>query len=590
MASDNKRASLEENLASFNEELISNISRLASFIRSYEGGEWTDAQIKAGQLLREKKAIEYIESVRKAVSEGKEQKGSESFTTTVKPSKLPKISRDKTIFEKNYDRLMSIAPGLEEKLINYKANDEIYGKSESRGYMDFNLELLFQEKGGFHLSMSHYFKQNGDMVPDPDMEILVNIENGTIEALHFQDMYHYEEVYDDKISRKRVDKKEQASQNNFLGDWLKNLKRQDHQIKWDEDESTEVPPSIIEDKYKKAEIKKEKTKTVESKSEKSQIETLFGDISVSDGKKCLKQLEKVILFKEGNTLPADKVESRVNTLVKDGSVAPYLFDAIEKLTTLDGGHLMSLNYYKFLDIIPNLVEKLTDENASVELKSTKSELVYTVKFANRLLANVVTYAVYEQNEQKKENATMLIKVRTKEKFATVDHISGNFFDLETYAPVEIDPFQNEYYFASLGFNQWLIALVKDDFSAKWSEQVETVVEPELKIEFHPVEEEESDEFDNDYINKDIPDFEPGHVQLTETHKKYGVTQKVINEINRTLKGKVIVARAKAMIHNTKDKLADLAHQAQMPGFRISKTGKFYFEGRSNRADRTRSGY
>ena len=136
----------------------------------------------------------------------------------------------------------------------------------------------------------------------------------------------------------------------------------------------------------------------------------------------------------------------------------------------------------------------------------------------------------------------------------------------------------------------MIALVKGDFSAEWSEQVEAEVESELKIEFHPVEEEESDEFDNDYINKDIPDFEPGHVQLTETHKKYGVTQKVINEINRTLKGKVIVARAKAMIHNTKDKLADLAHQAQMPGFRISKTGKFYFEGRSNRADRTRSGY
>ena len=163
---------------------------------------------------------------------------------------------------------------------------------------------------------------------------------------------------------------------------------------------------------------------------------------------------------------------------------------------------------------------------------------------------------------------------------------NRFFDMLTFDSGEKFKSDLEPYQASIGLEKWLEFLHENEYKP-------------IQVDLKKVEEnsptkseltEEQDEFDNDYINKDIPDFEVGKVELTEAHKKRGVTQKVIDYINKTQKGVVLFPRTQSMIHNTKDKKADLAHQAQMPGFRLSKTGKFYYEGRSNRADRTRSGY
>lgn len=89
------------------------------------------------------------------------------------------------IYEKNFDRFMVIVLGFDEKLINYKFGDEIYGKLVSCGYMDFNFELFFKDKGGFYFVMFYYYKENGDMIVDLDMEILINIEYCIIEVLYY---------------------------------------------------------------------------------------------------------------------------------------------------------------------------------------------------------------------------------------------------------------------------------------------------------------------------------------------------------------------------------------------------------------------
>lgn len=166
MPSNSSGFNLEENLVLSNEELTSNISKLASFIRSFEGGTWEAARRKAGKLLKDKTAFEYIDQVRATVS------GTEQPKTVIKvpaPAKSKPINQQ-TIYEKNYDKLMAIAPGLEDRLENYQ-HDSIYGKSVKTGYMDFNLEVLDRDKTGFYIAISHYYEQNGDLVPDPDMAV-----------------------------------------------------------------------------------------------------------------------------------------------------------------------------------------------------------------------------------------------------------------------------------------------------------------------------------------------------------------------------------------------------------------------------------
>ncbi|MNU97244.1 hypothetical protein D3C71_873070 [compost metagenome] len=304
----------------------------------------------------------------------------------------------------------------------------------------------------------------------------------------------------------------------------------------------------------------------------------------------MQKLGEFIFLNERNVLPPNKVESRIDELEKDKSIVPYLFDVCEKLKTLDREHVMSLNYYKLLDLIPNLIEHLTNENVSVQLKSTKSDTVYTVKFADQVLKQIVIFGIYESKGKQDENATMLIKMRPHNKYASVDHISGDFFELATYAPEKIDPLHDEYYFASLGFNHWLNFLLENEFSPEWSGEIETPAEPDPIVEFHPSEEAEKPkdnprETNKNYINYGIPYFERGHTELTEAHKKRGVTQKMIDQINITKKGIVVIPLLTKMVFNTKSVKMDRSKKAKGPGLRLSATASFYDEDRTNRADR-----
>ncbi|ASS48424.1 MAG: hypothetical protein A3D31_08325 [Candidatus Fluviicola riflensis] len=605
MSSSNSGFTLEENLVLSNEELTSNVSKLASFIRSYERGTWEVARAKASKLLKGKKAIEYIEEVRATLS-GTAKPPVEPAVQA--PTKVSKPIIEQTIYEKNYDRLMAIAPGLEDKLENYK-DDYIYGKSVKTGYMDFNLEVLDRDKTGFYIAISHYYLQNGDMVADPDMEIFVNIKKKTIEALHFQDALRYIEVYPDKRNRDVFSRHQRKDQNDFLADWLKNLKNQGHKIKWDEEETTGIAPtvppsspsSIIVDKYKKAdkveqstELKVEKTEKPtepkatkeDEKKEEPPIISLFK----SNKEELVKSLEKfvmIVAFRENGVHVQDMqdLNERIKHILDHQGATDYLIKAWEDLQKEDHARLKKLNYHRFYSILPEIIEVLNNEAESVRLVSEKSKEAFRIILGDDRNKKAPVLGIYQLNGKENE-PTLLVRLDESKEQLSVDMALNRFFDMLTFDSSEKFKSDLEPYQASLGLEKWLDFLYENEYKP-------------IQVDLKKVEEnspsksesvEEQDEFDNDYINKDIPDFEPGHVQLTETHKKYGVTQKVINEINRTLKGKVIIARAKAMVHNTKDKLADLAQQAQMPGFRISKTGKFYFEGRSNRADRTRSGY
>ena len=613
MPSNNNGFTLEENLVLSNEELTSNISKLASFIRSFEKGTWEAARDKARILLKTKKAFEYIDQVRAIVS-GKEPPKTESTPTP--PAKVTKPINRQTIYEKNYNRLMAIAPGLEDKLENFNG-DYFYGKSSKTGYMDFNLELIDEDEKGFYLAISHYYKQNGDMVPDPDMEIFVDINKKTVEALHFQDAYHYVEVYPDKRNRDLFSKNQKKEQNEFLAFWLKNLKDQGHKIEWRKSDTTGISPnlspeppsdssdSIIVDTFKKADDSKRsthlkveksekkeepKTKEEEHKEEPKKEEAPIVSMHNSSIEQQVKSLEKfvrIVAFIENgdhvNTV--SDLTDRVKHIAEHQGTTDYMVKAWLELQKEDHLKTKKLNFYLFYSLLPEIVNDLINGVESVRLVSEKTKEAFRVVLGDDRNKKSLILGIYQMTGKSNE-PTILIHLDQTKKLLTVVTVTNGFFDLPTFSDTMETATGLEPYQVTLGCEKWLEFLIENDFKPL---EVDLKKVDEKKAESIQTEEPE-DELDNDYINKDIPDFEPGQVQLTEAHKKRGVTQKVIDYINKHQKGVVLFPRTKAMIHNTVDKIADLAHQAQMPGFRLSKTGKFYYEGRSNRADRTRSGY
>ena len=119
-----------------------------------------------------------------------------------------------------YKRLIRVIPNL------YSIKES--GKSEAPGFMDFHLDILQRKGDVLRIAISHYYKhQSGDMIADPDMEVMVNRKNETAEGLTYQDTYGYQEVYAEDGSCNQSLKQ---SLDEFLLMWLNNLYEQGHKI------------------------------------------------------------------------------------------------------------------------------------------------------------------------------------------------------------------------------------------------------------------------------------------------------------------------------------------------------------------------
>jgi len=102
-----------------------------------------------------------------------------------------------------------------------------YAKSTVPGLMDLNLDLLSRDDEIITVALSHYYEQNGDLIPDPDMVIRIDTKTETVEGLTFQDTYTYREVYP---KRGQEDVKAKKELNEFLLQWLTNLIGQGHKL------------------------------------------------------------------------------------------------------------------------------------------------------------------------------------------------------------------------------------------------------------------------------------------------------------------------------------------------------------------------
>ena len=100
----------------------------------------------------------------------------------------------------------------EQKIISKSESSEIV-----KGLKSIEKDLIYG-------SLAHYHEQNGDLCPDPDISFRIDQTAKTIEVLDYTDYFGFQNVYTD--DGKKVYPTRKKSLNNFLGQWLTNLKKQ----------------------------------------------------------------------------------------------------------------------------------------------------------------------------------------------------------------------------------------------------------------------------------------------------------------------------------------------------------------------------
>lgn len=631
-------------------EILSKWARLAKFIMHYDALEWDDARKKALELIKDReKAVSYIESKRNSNplpsnSSPTDYSGKLNFD-------FKRRTSGDSIFHQNYKRLLKIAPGLEEKLLN---DQEVYGKSKVPGMMDFNLEWLYtEEEGVFHMAMSHYYIQNGDMVADPDMRILVNVNEQFVRVLAYQDAFGYQEVFEDMFDRNKINLKLSKSLNSFLKTWLINLNNQQHRIVWKhEEEETYLPTlNLVRDSPR-----------IDSKTEEKSKPNI--DNKNQSKKKKTKELR---------------------TLYED-------------------------TYKKLLRIFPDLIRRLKNEQ-TIGNMTNQSKNSYEITTALPKNKSTLRFAIQENDEKK---TTAIIAVNLRNKRAWLSFADQGFVDVKSSYDEDNHKLLSDMTdYANTAFNSWLYLIETDNYKVRWKEKESDKKETkELKVlgyrdqakkvktlfvdiyksleyllpdltqrlkkdevdgilsakrgisydlipsiplntttyrfginenkdsgisliisvnhrnkrawlnyadpdfvdehiyihdgtDLFKEEVEKANRLFLDWINNlndknykvnwnekvelapNSPQIE-GHVKLTNFHEKEGIKQKHIDWINEHKKGLVLVKR-RDMINNTKSIEADQERIAMKAGKRLSRTGVVYYEGRSNRVDMTDNG-
>lgn len=130
-------------------------------------------------------------------------------------------------YEQIYKKISSLVPNLD------KIEPGEGAKLKSNGFMDLNIDVLIRDKDKITIAMAHNYLQNGDLIPDPDMEIALYPKLKMAEALTYQDTYGYKEVYPEPGKVYPQIKKEL---NSFLNQWLNNIKMQGHKLEGHENE------------------------------------------------------------------------------------------------------------------------------------------------------------------------------------------------------------------------------------------------------------------------------------------------------------------------------------------------------------------
>ena len=119
----------------------------------------------------------------------------------------------------NYKRLLPFIVRL---------NDATHRRFESEGYMPLVIEKLYADGTATVYSLTHYGEQNGDAMRDPDMELKVDFDAGTVEPLTFRNDYLgiFQEVYINRDGKRMYSPRLRTDLDDFLWHWLQNIEAQ----------------------------------------------------------------------------------------------------------------------------------------------------------------------------------------------------------------------------------------------------------------------------------------------------------------------------------------------------------------------------
>ena len=98
------------------------------------------------------------------------------------------------------------------------SSPDAWEKIKSKGCMDLSIETLGMEGGVIRMNIAHYYKYEGDLIPDPEMVIWVYPETGAVKP----ESYRTANVH--QIATPGSE--EEKDQCDFLSNWFRNLKFQ----------------------------------------------------------------------------------------------------------------------------------------------------------------------------------------------------------------------------------------------------------------------------------------------------------------------------------------------------------------------------
>lgn len=119
------------------------------------------------------------------------------------------------IYERIYQKL--------ERIMGNLSHIPPHMRFKASGFMDLGMDKLYWDEQSVTIAISHYFKHNGDMIPDPDMVIRIYPQMKMAEALSYEDCFSFRMVYP---TPDQVNYRAQKDLNAFLNQWLSNILEQ----------------------------------------------------------------------------------------------------------------------------------------------------------------------------------------------------------------------------------------------------------------------------------------------------------------------------------------------------------------------------
>ncbi|MBX9726455.1 MAG: hypothetical protein K2X09_04245 [Rickettsiales bacterium] len=121
----------------------------------------------------------------------------------------------------NYKRLLDLLPNVQTMAQGSAV------KMKADQFQDLCIDIIQQKESVTQISMAHYYEQNGDLVPDPDMEIVLMHVTRMALPVHFQNALAYRVCVE---GTRVINGREFVDQSSFLSMWLRNIKAQGHQL------------------------------------------------------------------------------------------------------------------------------------------------------------------------------------------------------------------------------------------------------------------------------------------------------------------------------------------------------------------------